>query len=133
MGNFSSTFSSTFSNNHIELLSKFNSIISPFHIYIDKIKHFKHIDKSNQIPLKILNSKKNIAIKKIKLLKEEWNNEWLKYDAIYFKNNSIKIIEELVKRKQKNNNDNMIKCSMIYDEFVESLNIKHEIDTTIYK
>ena len=133
MGNFSSILSSTFSNHHTELLSKFNSIISPFHMYIDKIKHFKYIDQSKHIPLKILNSKKNIAIKKIKLLKEEWNNEWLKYDAVYFKNNNIENITELIKIKQKNNNDNVVKCSMIYDEFIESLNIKHEIDTTIYK
>ena len=128
MGNYSSIFY----NNHTELLSQFNSIKSPFHTYIDKIKHFKHLDHSNHIPLKILNSKKNIAIRKIKLLKKEWNNEWLKYDESYL-NNNHQIIKQLIIKKQKNNYDYVVKCSMIYDEFTESLNIKHEIDTTIYK
>ena len=126
MGNYSSIFY----NNHTELLSQFNSIKTPFHTYIDKIKHLSH---SEYIPLKILNSKKNIGIRKIKLLKVEWNNEWLKYDEAYFNNTNTEVITQLIIKKQKNNYDYIVKCSMIYDEFIESLNIKHEVDTTIYK
>ena len=56
------------------------------------------------------------------MLKVEWNNEWLKYDDTFFNNNS-EIINQLIKQKHKSNYDYIVKCSMIYDEFVESLNI----------
>lgn len=110
-----------FSNNKY-LFEEYKLHQPNFDFYINIIKSF-----NNNIKLK------DDAINKIKDLENQYHTNWSKYDLESFNKIDYNTIIHIISIRKNMSREYTHKCSDIYDELINKLDMKNEIDNTIYK
>ena len=80
-----------------------------------------------------LKKEKRYAINEIQDLKNYFNSNWSKYTWDNFKIIDNKTIEYIIEIRQSMSHEYVHKCSKIYDNIINKLNMTYEEDTTVYK
>jgi hypothetical protein len=111
-----------FSNNKY-LFDKFILYQPNFDFYINLI---------NSLITEDLDLKRS-AIDEIQDLKNSFNSNWSKYTWDNFKIIDDKTIEYITEIRQNMTREYVHKCSKIYDNVINKLNMIYEEDTTVYK
>jgi hypothetical protein len=111
------------SSNNKYLFDKFVLYQPNFDFYINLI---------NSLITENIELKKN-AINQIEEIKIAFNLNWSKYTWDNFKIIDDNTIEYITDIRKNMTHDYVHKCSKIYDNVINKLNMKYEEDTTVYK